>query len=91
MFSRTFLFGNAIPFTHTGIIITKGFMEREGKDMVSASVGYTNGWDSLRNTNDGHMLLTSATVAPSDMMSLTANWFFGSIRASRRLLERLLA
>ncbi|MCZ6794038.1 MAG: outer membrane beta-barrel protein [Planctomycetota bacterium] len=79
MFSRTFLFGNAIPFTHTGVIITKGFMEREGKDMVSASVGFANGWDQVRNTNDGHTLLTSATLTPSDMLSLTANWFFGSI------------
>ena len=79
MFSRTFLFGNAIPFTHTGVIVEQGIIpgEEGAPDLLKASVGFSNGWDSLRNTTDGHVLLTSATISQG-ICELTANWFFGS-------------
>ena len=77
-FSRSFLFGNAIPFTHTGVIAETELVAKEGEgSLLSMALGYSNGWDQARNTNDGHIFLTSTTLAPAEFFDVTVNWFFG--------------
>jgi hypothetical protein len=78
MFSRTFMFGNAIPFTHTGVRYKNSFYERADKvNMIDYSIGFANGWDDLRDRNDGQVVLVSGKVSPTDYMQFYANWFFG--------------
>jgi len=46
-FSRSFMFGFAIPFTHLGVLATYPLIE----DQLSVSVGIVNGWDRVNDTN----------------------------------------
>lgn len=79
MFSRSFLFGNAIPFTHTGVRLTKGLLPRgDEEDMLTLMFGFANGWDALRDTNDGHVFLTGASLEPFEGFTTALNWFFGN-------------
>ncbi len=58
MFSRSWLFGLAIPFTHTGVRATKTILTRQDEEsLLDLQLGIANGWD---NHNVG-----SATVPPS--------------------------
>jgi hypothetical protein len=79
-FSRSFLFGFAIPFTHTGILVTQPILKRdaEEKDMLSVSGGLANGWDQVKDVNDAKMFLASATLSPADAFSLSGNLAFSS-------------
>jgi hypothetical protein len=45
--SRSFLFGFAIPFTHTGLLL--GYPVA---DLVDRTVGVVNGWDNIDDNND---------------------------------------
>ncbi len=47
-FSRSFLFGFAIPFTHTGVRLNYA-----PSDAVDINVGLVNGWDTLGNDDNG--------------------------------------
>src|SRR5690606_33485091 len=78
-FSRSFIFGFTLPFTHTGVRASRGFLEREdGEDQLELALGYANGWDSMRDTNDGHVVLTSAKFSPVQGFNTSVNWFFGN-------------
>jgi hypothetical protein len=71
-FSRSFLFGLAIPFTHTGI--------RAGytiNDMISVMGMVANGWDITVDNNDGKTLGAQIAITPSDNVSLLLNWAGG--------------
>ncbi len=71
-FSRSFLFGLAIPFTHTGI--------RAGytiNDMISVMGMVANGWDNTVDNNDGKTLGAQIAITPSDNVSLLLNWAAG--------------
>ena len=58
-YSRSYLFGYAIPFTHTGVLATYKLHEK-----VSASAGVTRGWDtSLEDDNDTLDFLGQVAVA----------------------------
>ncbi len=47
MFSRTWLFGLAIPFTHTGVRATRTLLTHEDESsLVDLSLGIANGWDN---------------------------------------------
>jgi hypothetical protein len=71
-FSRSFLFGLAIPFTHTGI--------RAGytiNDMISVMGMVANGWDITVDNNDGKTLGAQIAITPTDSVSLLLNWAGG--------------
>lgn len=57
-FSRSFLFGLAIPFTHTGVLAGYDFSDR-----VGVSFGVVNGWDSLEDDNDAKSFLGGLNFA----------------------------
>ncbi len=71
--SRSFLFGFAIPFTHTGIRATYPI-----NSMVSATLGVNNGWDVVDDNNEAKTIETSVTVTPTSKTALTANYYLGA-------------
>jgi hypothetical protein len=71
-FSRSFLFGLAIPFTHTGL--------RAGytiNDMVSVLGLVDNGWENTVDNNDGKTIGAQIAITPTDNISLLLNWATG--------------
>jgi hypothetical protein len=71
-FSRSFLFGFAIPFTHTGMLVTPPL-----GDHFAASIGWVNGWDNVGDNNGGKTLIGSVGWIPSSQFSLYVNGTFG--------------
>ena len=71
-FSRSYLFGFAIPFTHTGVRATYPWTK-----WLSTTVGFNNGWDIVNDNNFGKTLETEVTITPNDKMSLTTNYMVG--------------
>jgi Putative beta-barrel porin-2, OmpL-like. bbp2 len=74
-FSRSILFGYAIPFTHTGVRATYAL-----SDTVSLIAGVNNGWDALKPANSGKTIELGGTYAPSKAFSLAASGYFGKER-----------
>jgi len=76
-FSRSYLFGFAIPFTHTGVRATYPWTK-----WLSTTVGVDNGWDVVKDNNLGKTLETEVVLTPNDKMSLTTNYMVGPEQAS---------
>lgn len=69
-FSRSFLFGFAIPFTHTGIRINYP------AGVFDFTLGLSNGWDNVDDNNDGKTI--EARVGLNyDIFSLGVAGYFG--------------
>ncbi len=64
--SRSFLFGFAIPFTHTGVYASYDF-----NDWFSASLGVVNGWDTVTDLNKAKTALWQLGFTPSDTLSFS--------------------
>jgi len=77
-FSRSFLFGFAIPFTHTGLVATQPLLKRDGgaADMLTVSAGVANGWDVVNDNNESKVILTNAAFTPADEFALFSNFFY---------------
>jgi len=71
-YSRSFLFYYAIPFTHTGLKLSKAF-----SDSFSLSLYLVNGWDNFQDENKDKSIGISASVAPSKDISLLLNAITG--------------
>jgi len=71
-FSRSILFGYAIPFTHTG-----ARLHYELNNMLSAVVGVNNGWDNLKDDNSQKSVEAAISFAPSDVFSLSVQGMAG--------------
>lgn len=70
--SRSFMFGYAIPFTHTGVLFSTALT-----DMVSLSAGMVNGWDNVVDNNDSKTFLGSLGLEVGDL-AWTFNGVFGA-------------
>lgn len=71
-YSRSFLFGYAIPFTHTGLRLTYDITDQWNiQGMV------TNGWDAVKDDNDFKSLCLHLGWAPFDSFSLGFNYIGG--------------
>lgn len=71
-FSRSLLFGYAIPFTHTGV--------RASYPLLSSLTGYfgvNNGWDDIEDNNKSKSFETGLAYTPSEKASLNLNYMFG--------------
>lgn len=66
-FSRSILFGYAIPFTHTGLRVKYDF-----SDTFSLTGGVNQGWDNIKDTNSSNGYEFGAAFAPSKIVSLNA-------------------
>jgi hypothetical protein len=74
-FSRSILFGYAIPFTHTGVRAAYA-----ASDTVSLTLGVNNGWDALKTANSGKTIEVGGTYTPSKAFVLAASGYFGKQR-----------
>ena len=73
LYSHSFLFGYAIPFTHTGVLGTYKF-----SDELTVTGGITRGWDtSLEDNNDTIDFLGSASLTVSDKTTVTLSLVTG--------------
>lgn len=75
-YSRSFLFGFAIPFTHTGLKASYSFNPK-----VSAMVMLANGWDNVKDNNRGKTFGGQLTLAPSGKFTAYLNYCGGPERA----------
>jgi hypothetical protein len=74
-FSRSILYGFAIPFAHTGVRATL-----VANDQFTLNLGIVNGWDDLKDTNSAKTLEFGATFAPVKALSLTVDGYVGKER-----------
>ena len=70
--SRSFMFGYAIPFTHTGVLFSTAL-----NDNISLTAGAVNGWDNVRDNNNGKTFLGSLGLEFGDL-AWTFNGVFGA-------------
>jgi hypothetical protein len=71
-FSRSLLFGLAIPFTHTG-----GLISYPVTDKVTLAGGLVEGWDNVDDNNNSPTFLTNAAWTVSDQVSLAGTFIYG--------------
>jgi hypothetical protein len=71
-FSRSFLFGYAIPFTNTGGLLSYPFT-----DKLTVTAGAVEGWDNVDDNNRAPSAMGEVTYTVNDMVTLTANGIFG--------------
>ncbi len=71
-YSRSFLFGYAIPFTHTGIRAGYSFNEN-----ISSMLMIVNGWDNAIENNKSKSVCAQLAVIPSSGLTFYANYMFG--------------
>ncbi|MGO8755271.1 MAG: porin [Gallionellaceae bacterium] len=71
-YSRSILFGYAIPFTHTGARLTFA-----ASDTISLIAGVNNGWDQVSDLNTSKTVELGFTAAPNKMFSLAGVYYGG--------------
>lgn len=64
-YSRSILFGYAIPFTHTGLRATYAL-----NDQLSVITGLNNGWDQAKDMNKQKTLELGVSFTPNKMFAL---------------------
>lgn len=74
-FSRSILFGYAIPFSHTGLRASYA-----ASDALTLTAGVNQGWDDIRDTNSAKTLELGLGWTPSKMVALSAQGYFGKER-----------
>lgn len=74
-YSRSFLFGFAVPFTHTGIRIGYPFSDR-----ISATLFGINGWDVVRDNNKTKSFGAQLTLLPATDFTISATYLGGGER-----------
>lgn len=72
-FSRSILFGYAIPFAHTGVRATYKM-----SDAVSLVGGVNNGWDQATDTNSQKTIEVGAMLTPAKSFALSAMVYSGA-------------
>jgi len=82
-FSRSYLFGFAIPFTHTGALATYPLGE-----FGSVTAGIVNGWDIVDDNNKGKSLIGNLTLTPMEGLTLSANGITGAERTGDNRNDR---
>lgn len=71
-FSRSYLFGFAIPFTHTGLGLSYAF-----NDNVYYSQYVVNGWDNVVDNNDSKSVGGQLGATPTENLALYLSWIYG--------------
>lgn len=81
-YSRSILFGYAIPFTHTGVRATYA-----ASDRLSVFGGFNNGWDNLRETNARKTAELGILATPIKHLSIAVADYFGAERVGGLTLD----
>ena len=71
-YSRSFLFSFAIPFTHTGALVSYPI-----NDKLSVTGGAVEGWDKVQSNNQGWTGIGNVTYTVSDQLTLAGNGIWG--------------
>lgn len=71
-YSRSILFGYAIPFTHTGVRATYKL-----SDSLSLIGGVNQGWDAVKDPNSDKTVELGALFTPSKAVTLAAAYYGG--------------
>ncbi len=83
--SRSFLFGYAIPFTHTGVRASYPFA-----GWLALTVMVVNGWDNAVDNNTSKTLGGQIAISPGAGWTLSANAVFGPEQSGNNSHNRLL-
>ena len=75
-YSRSLMFMNSIPFTHTGALATYPLGE-----WGSVTTGVVNGWDIVDDNNKAKSLIGNLTLTPVEDLTLSFNGITGAERA----------
>ncbi len=70
--SRSFLFGYAIPYTHTGVKISYPFSKQ-----INAMLLVTNGWDNSIDNNKSKSIGAQLSYMPTDQITFIGNFLGG--------------
>jgi hypothetical protein len=81
--SRSYLFGYAIPFTHTGILGNYAL-----NDELDFSLGVVNGWDNADDNNDAKTVLARIGINPTDKLSLGITGIHGAEQTANNSAKR---
>src|SRR6266436_9555 len=71
-YSRSILFGYAIPFSHTGVRLTYA-----ASDQLSLIMGVNNGWDQVQDQNKQKTAELGVSFVPNKLFSLAAQGYSG--------------
>ncbi len=71
-YSRSFLFGYAIPFTNTGLMFNYPIT-----DALQVNLGVVNGWDNVADNNNGKTFMGNVAWTANEHFSLIVNGIFG--------------
>ncbi len=74
-FSRGYIFGYGIPFTHTGLRATYAFNSK-----ITGMVMACNGWDDVQRLNHGYTLGAQLALTTSRTTSISFNFIRGPER-----------
>lgn len=82
-FSRSYLFGFAIPFTHTGALASYPL-----GSFGSVTAGVVNGWDIVDENNQFKSFLGNVTLTLMENLTLAVNGITGAERGSDNRNDR---
>ena len=74
--TRSFVFGYAIPFTHTGLKASYTF-----SDELAGMLQLCNGWDVAKDNNSGKSFGAQIVWTPARAVAITGNYMVGPERA----------
>lgn len=74
-FSRSILFGYAIPFTHTGV---RGYYTVN--DKLTLMAGVNNGWDDVKDTNGSKTIELGVSYSPFKALGIAIQGYSGNER-----------
>ncbi|HEY4671129.1 MAG TPA: porin [Gemmatimonadaceae bacterium] len=72
-YSRSILFGYAIPFTHTGVKASYAFSSK-----LAGMVEVVNGWDLVHDNNRAKSVGAQLALTPVARLSVFLNWISGA-------------
>jgi hypothetical protein len=76
-YSRSMLFGFAIPFTHTGIMADTAWVENsEGGEIFGTGMGVVNGWDNVKDNNNAKGFMGQLRLTPCSFFKTNAEAIF---------------
>ncbi|MDD4894562.1 MAG: porin [Candidatus Omnitrophica bacterium] len=84
-FSRSLLFGYAIPFTHTGLRASYPIL-----DNLTAYFGVNNGWDDIKDNNKGKTIESALAWSPKDWLSFNLAGYYGPEESGNNHSNRAL-
>lgn len=81
--SRSFLFGFAVPFTHTGLLLNYPVT-----NIVDLTVGIVNGWDNIDDNNDSKTFIGRLAFNVAESFMVAVAGIFGTEQADRESPKR---